>query len=127
MKCSALYKKEIYKGKNNPFYGKKHTTQTKEKIRVKAIGRKIGKAWNSGLSKYKKKSLPRVTINGKRMLKSHYIWSINNKNKKIPKGHIIHHKDGNPYNNSIFNLKLMKDIKHRKLHIRLMKEILNKK
>lgn len=37
-----------YNGKNNPFYGRKHTNETKEKIRLSKIGKpsfKLGKTW----------------------------------------------------------------------------------
>lgn len=36
-KCSDLWKKVVYKGKNNPFYGKYHTEETLKKL----IGRKL--------------------------------------------------------------------------------------
>lgn len=32
-KCCGKHRKELYSGINNPFYGKKHTTETKSKIR----------------------------------------------------------------------------------------------
>lgn len=32
----------------NPMQGKHHTEETKEKIRVKATGRKVGRTWNKG-------------------------------------------------------------------------------
>lgn len=34
---------EISDGKNNPMYGKKHSEKTKEKMRIRAIGRKFSK------------------------------------------------------------------------------------
>lgn len=35
---------------------------------------------------------------------------------EIPKGHVIHHKDGNPLNNCILNLQLLSISEHAKLH-----------
>lgn len=35
---------------------------------------------------------------------------------EIPKGYVIHHKDGNKLNNCILNLQLMRDKDHRSLH-----------
>jgi hypothetical protein len=34
----------------------------------------------------------------------------------IPEGHVIHHIDGNPINNTLFNLKLMSSSDHSSLH-----------
>ena len=69
---------------------------------------------------YKKYSLGRfnrklITVNGERMLKSHYVWSKEH-NRKVPKGFVVHHKDLNPKNDSSKNLKLMTKAKHNKLH-----------
>ena len=36
--------------------------------------------------------------------------------KKCPKGYVVHHKDGNPENNHISNLKLMKIGDMNKIH-----------
>jgi len=42
----------------------------------------------------------------------HYIWEQFHK-RKVPEGHVIHHKDGDKYNNNIENLQLMTDTDHR--------------
>ncbi len=126
-KCYGLHKKKLCKGKNNNFYGKKHTQETKDKISAANLGRKHNGAWNSGLSNYKKGRHDRVTINGKRMLLSHHIWLKNNPKREIPKSHVIHHIDLDPYNNDISNLEIMESIKHKKLHVKIMKEFINKK
>jgi len=39
-----------YKGKNNPNYGKKHTKETKQKIREKALGRKVSETTKRKIS-----------------------------------------------------------------------------
>ncbi len=61
------------------------------------------------------------------MLLSHHIWLKNNPGKRIPKSCVVHHKDLNPYNNKYSNLQLMKDKEHKRLHMRILKEVLNKK
>ena len=44
-----------------------------------------------------------------------YIWMVAN-GCDIPEGYEIHHKDGNRQNNSIYNLELMEQSKHRQEH-----------
>lgn len=46
-------------------------------------------------------------------------------NGPIPKGHVIHHKDGNRMNNSIENLQCMSHSEHSRLHARERKEELS--
>lgn len=48
-KCVSQYQKILFAGKNNPFYGRKHTNKTKNKIRISKLG-KI--PWNKGLRGY---------------------------------------------------------------------------
>jgi len=36
--------------------------------------------------------------------------------KQLPKGYVIHHKDGNPENNSISNLQMISRAKSNKIH-----------
>ena len=57
-------------------------------------------------------------FNGKLILNSHFVWLKHNKLTKVPKGYVIHHKDGDSLNDKIENLILMEDIEHRKLHNR---------
>ncbi len=49
-KCSGFKKKIsiVVSGENNPNYGKKHSSETKEKMRLKAIGRI---PWNKGIER----------------------------------------------------------------------------
>lgn len=44
-----------------------------------------------------------------------YIWIVAN-GCDIPEGYDIHHIDGNPLNNSIYNLELIESFKHRSEH-----------
>jgi len=58
--------------------------------------------------------------NGKKMSKHHKQAKVNYRklwesiNGPIPKGYHIHHKDGNPYNNSIDNLECLSPEEHAK-------------
>ena len=69
------------------------------------------KFWKSSNYYYKE-----IRKNGKRTKKAlhHYIWEQFHK-RKVPEGHVIHHKDGDKHNNNIENLQLMTDIDHRSL------------
>jgi hypothetical protein len=42
------------------------------------------------------------------------VWIENN--GEIPKGYIIHHKDGNKYHNDLDNLELLTYKEHRNIH-----------
>jgi len=44
-----------------------------------------------------------------------FIWMVANK-CDIPEGYDIHHIDGNPLNNSIYNLELVEHSQHEKFH-----------
>ncbi len=74
------------------------------------------KAWNFKHGKKLKRKFKR--FNGKLILNSHFVWLKHNKLTKVPKGYVIHHKDGDSLNDKIENLILMEDIEHRKLHNR---------
>jgi hypothetical protein len=52
------------------------------------------------------------------------VWETHNK-RRLPKGHVIHHKDGDKLNNAIDNLELMTFSEHSKLHWKLRKEAKN--
>lgn len=45
----------------------------------------------------------------------HLVWEQYNK-RPVPDGYIVHHKDGNKFNNNIENLELMTRAEHTKLH-----------
>ena len=36
--------------------------------------------------------------------------------REVPEGDVVHHKDGNPKNNSLDNLEIVSEEEHRKLH-----------
>lgn len=47
---------------------------------------------------------------------AHIVWNFNNPDNQWQKGYVIHHKDGNSFNDCIYNLELMTISEHRKLH-----------
>ena len=90
MKCSTEYKKNFYKGKNNPNYrGKQYD--------------------NDG---YRINHYPKIG----RIKEHHYIVLNYLKLDKIPKGYVVHHRDCNIYNNVPENLCLLSPSDHRWLH-----------
>lgn len=54
-------KKETYLGTNNPFYGKKHTTESKQKISNSRKGKKLPQAWVDNLNRSKYKPVIELT------------------------------------------------------------------
>lgn len=53
-------------------------------------------------------------IDGRKTFLHRYIWEI--KKGEIPKGYIVHHKDGNKLNNKIRNLECISRSSHNKCH-----------
>ncbi len=39
---------------------------------------------------------------------------------EIPKGFVVHHKDGNPFNNKISNLELLSNVEHSRQHTKML-------
>ena len=69
--------------------------------------------WNKRKnSKYER--CERISVEGKIVYLHRHIWE--EKFGEIPKGFIIHHKDGNTKNNLIENLQIMTQSEHLKLH-----------
>ena len=58
----------------------------------------------------------RVTVNGKRILRSHAVWNDNHPEDPILPGEVVHHDDENKKNDLPGNLLKMTDAKHRALH-----------
>lgn len=65
----------------------------------------------------------RITVEGKRVKKHRWVWEQHN--GPIPEGFVIHHKDGNIFNNDITNLELLPDGKHRSHHNNESKSLLS--
>ena len=103
--------------------GKKFSQETKDKLSKIRKGKHYSpstefkrghKAWNFKDGKRLKRKFKK--FRGKSILKSHFVWLKHNNLYKIPKGHIIHHIDGNTLNDDINNLKLMKQSEHKRFH-----------
>jgi len=96
--------------------------ESERKKRSKTLKKKGGNStsWKKGHKSWNYKGKGRLKrkfkrFNGKLMLRSHVVWLKYNKLKKIPKGYVIHHKDGDSLNDSIENIILMTDREHKKL------------
>ena len=108
--------------------GYKQTEEHKRKRSELLKGRHINpntefkkgqEAWNfEGKGKLKRKM---KKWNGKLILNAHYVFCQYYRLDKIPKGFIIHHKDGNSLNDSIDNLVMMSDKAHKEFHNKLAK------
>jgi hypothetical protein len=57
----------------------------------------------------------KVTINGKRIYRSHAVWNETHPKAPILPGEVIHHIDGDHENDSPENLKKMSDFDHRRM------------
>ena len=102
---------------------RKHTLESRRKmgkakkgISIKHSGqfKKGHKAWNFKSGQEIKRKFLRV--NGKPTLNAHKVWLEYNQLDKIPEGFVIHHKDENPLNDDISNLRFMRKEDHNYLH-----------
>ena len=55
----------------------------------------------------------KITVNGKRIPRSHYTWNLNHPEDPVLPGEIIHHVDHNYQNDDISNLQKFTDKQHR--------------
>jgi len=103
------------KGYKMPESERKKRSETLKKKRGNSTSWKKGqKAWNFKDGKRLKRKFKR--FNGKLMLNAHVVFCERHNINEIPKGWVIHHKDGNSLNDDFYNLILMTDSKHKKLH-----------
>ena len=58
----------------------------------------------------------KVTIDGKRVYRSHAVWNEGHPDNSVREGEVIHHKDGDKENDNPTNLEKLPDPKHRSLH-----------
>ncbi len=94
-----------------------------EKKRNKGMFEKGYTPWNyKGKGRLKRKY---KRFNGKLILNSHFVWLKYNNLKEVPKGYIIHHKDGDSLNDNIENLVLMTDKAHKQLQKKAGEELVN--
>ena len=104
-------------GKLNPFYGKRHTKETKNLISFKNKGKLAGEKnphWKGGIRKRPDGYL-RFYKNDKyvhRIIMEEYLG------RGLTSIEFVHHKDNNPSNNNIDNLELTTNSKHRKEHVK---------
>jgi hypothetical protein len=98
--------------------GRKHTEESKEKMRLKQIGVRPG----NYLDGRSHNPIRRKTKN--RGPYSHYVYCSQPENlHRIPSGMVIHHKDLNPLNDTPENLIMLPDDYHRSLHNKIIMKI----
>lgn len=99
-------------GENNPMYGKGYLI-TGEKNGMFGRKDKNCPAWKGGRHQ-RKDGYFRITVDGERVLEHRYILEqlgldIDN--------YIVHHKNGDPSDNSVENLEILSQSEHAKLHL----------
>lgn len=108
--------------KGKPNYWGHHTEETKEKMSKSHLGKS---SWNEGLKGIKHKCRERIIdnqgyfrkrINHKYVLEHHYVWLRESEWHFIPKGFVVHHKNGNKQDNRIENLACIPLSVHLSLH-----------
>lgn len=62
---TKLLLKELFSGKNNPFYGKSHTAETKKIMRNKKLGIPLSEDHKKTLSEVRKGKTPKCSFKGK--------------------------------------------------------------
>lgn len=92
-------------GINNPMYGKHPIAWNK------GLKGELSHNWKGGIHT-RSDGYVRIRIDGKRKLLHRHILE-----ELLQEGNVVHHKDGNPSNNELSNLEILKDQStHAKLH-----------
>jgi len=129
-------KKSVYAGENHPFYGRKHSDETKEKLRDAATGRVMDEEtrkkmsanrkgskhhnWKGGVSVSRgyrfitKPDHPRANCNG--YVREHIIVMEESIGRYITDDECVHHINKDTLDNRIDNLQLMTKKEHALLH-----------
>ena len=95
--------------------GKKHSIKAREQMSISQTGSKNPK-WKGG-KRIDNKGYFRISL-GKGIRRYEHDLIMENKiGRRIKKGEIVHHIDGNGQNNKIENLKLLTTSQHRKIHL----------
>ena len=103
------------RGKNNPFYGRHHSEETKDKIRKANKGKLTGEnhpSWKGGI-RTRPDGYLRYSNNDKyvhRIVMEKYIG------RRLKSYEFIHHKNRNVADNRIENLEITNNSEHRKKH-----------
>lgn len=118
----------MFKKNNKINVGRRFTEEHKRKISESNKGKNLNKKsywkgkkltypiWNKGL-KIREVGRDKTKGSGKGKKNiSHIEWSKANHIHRVPTGAIIHHIDGNQFNNHTSNLQLMTKDFHSKLH-----------
>ena len=103
------------KGSKNPFYGKKHSIETKDKIKNKLLGRYGSKSssWKGG---HTDEERPRIYVSTRKYrIESRFVIEALLK-RKLKSTEIVHHIDKNPKNNDINNLQIVSRAEHARIH-----------
>ena len=133
--------RECYYKYGHSTLGQKRTKESKKRNKgLKGVqvsyrkGKTWGEIWGEKESKKMKENLSRKKWTGnwhknqggylrrvnrktkKENLYHHHIWMKENNKRKIPRGFLIHHIDGNILNNNPNNLQLMSFQNHTRLH-----------
>lgn len=62
---SAILRRELYRGTNNPFYGKTHSEETLMKMREKKLGVQVSEKWRKSMSPFWKSNKGENNVNWK--------------------------------------------------------------
>jgi len=100
----------------NPFFGKKHSIESKQMMSISKIGMMTKEKhpnWNGGIKNrpdgYSRRSLDDKYIH--RIIMENYLG------RKLNVDEIVHYIDGDVSNNDISNLIVMTNSEHRKIHV----------
>lgn len=67
-----------------------------------------------------------ITINGKLIRRSHFVWGKYHPEDPIKKGEVIHHINEDKLDDRIFNLQKMSNYAHRQIHSNVATKTLNR-